>query len=123
MKPLYFFIAVPLILFVGVCYWWYTQDTVVKNTPKTVPKEDLVIVAIGDSLVEGVGATAGHDFVSLLSQKIAIPITNLGVGGDTSSQVLARLDEALDLKPHIVILLVGGNDALQKIRGSAGNNF
>lgn len=99
----------------GLFWWWQGQDTpVVKNAPSK-PKEQLRIIAVGDSLVAGYGATAGHNFVSLLSRRIGIPITNHGVSGDTSGQVLERIGEALEGKPDVVILLVGGNDALQKI--------
>lgn len=99
----------------GLFWWWQGQGTpLVKNAP-TKPREQLRIVAVGDSLVAGYGASAGHDFVSLLSKRIGIPIRNYGMSGDTSSQVLGRIDESLEGKPDIVILLVGGNDAIQKI--------
>lgn len=73
------------------------------------------VVAIGDSLVEGVGATRGKDFVSILSRALGEEIVNLGVSGNTSAQVLERVTEATDLKPRAAILLVGGNDFLRKV--------
>lgn len=75
---------------------------------------DLRIVAVGDSLVEGYGATEGNDLVSLLSKKVGLPIENEGVSGNTSADVRARIARALTTNPDIVIVLIGGNDALRK---------
>lgn len=80
-----------------------------------VPPQGKTIVAFGDSLVQGVGSTAGNDFVSLVSEKIGEPIINLGVSGNTTRDGLARLDLLLAQEPRIVILLLGGNDYLQRI--------
>ncbi|MBX2866385.1 arylesterase [Candidatus Kaiserbacteria bacterium] len=79
------------------------------------PPEGESIVAFGDSLVSGVGATKGNDFVSLLSQQINEPIINLGVPGETTRDALNRIDDVLALDPKVVILLFGGNDYLRKI--------
>ncbi|MEK7650615.1 MAG: GDSL-type esterase/lipase family protein [Patescibacteria group bacterium] len=76
------------------------------------------IVAFGDSLVQGVGASAGHDFVSLLSTKIKQPIINLGVSGNTTADGLARINQVLEAKPKLVILLLGGNDYLKRLPAS-----
>ena len=39
-------------------------------------------------------------------------VHNRGIGGDSTPRVLARLKtDVLDIKPDIVVLLVGGNDA------------
>jgi acyl-CoA thioesterase-1 len=40
-------------------------------------------------------------------------VINAGVGGDTTGQGLARLSQAVDLHPEIVILELGGNDGLR----------
>ncbi len=72
------------------------------------------IIAFGDSLVAGYGAPEGSGFVEKLSEKIGIPVTNYGRNGDTSAQGLARA-RALSDRPDIVIILLGGNDALQKV--------
>lgn len=73
------------------------------------------IVAFGDSLVRGVGASNNHDFVSLLSARIKQPIINLGVSGNTTADGLARINQVLETKPKIVILLLGGNDYLKRL--------
>ncbi|MCA9356755.1 hypothetical protein H6784_06015 [Candidatus Nomurabacteria bacterium] len=79
------------------------------------PSLNTTVVAFGDSLVEGVGSTAGNDFVSELSRQINTPIVNLGNRGDSTRDALTRLDVVLKKKPKVVLLLLGGNDYLQKI--------
>lgn len=73
------------------------------------------MVAFGDSLIEGVGATKGNDLVSQLSRKIGEPIINLGISGNTTAQGLARVDRIAEYKPKVVLVLLGGNDYLQKV--------
>lgn len=87
------------------------ENTTIKNYP---PKNDTV-VAFGDSLIRGVGATEGSDFISLLTKETGIPIENLGVPGDTTRLAINRIDNATNRDPGIVILLLGGNDALRGI--------
>lgn len=74
------------------------------------------IVAFGDSLVEGRGATPGRDFVSVLSKRIGLPIVNAGRSGDTTGSALTRLNQdVLARNPRIVIVLLGGNDFLRRV--------
>ena len=73
------------------------------------------VIAFGDSLVYGVGATEGHDFVSLLSVRSGIPIENFGRSGDTTTTALSRISDVTDEHPSLVIILLGGNDYLRKV--------
>ena len=74
------------------------------------------IIAFGDSLVAGRGASLGQDFVSVLSKRLGIPIINAGRSGDTTRSALARLDwDVLARNPRIVIVLLGGNDFLRRV--------
>lgn len=93
----------------GIFIFW--PEATIKN----YPSGGTTIVAFGDSLVEGFGATSGNDFVSVLSKQIGEPIINLGVSGNTTEMGLARVDEVLKQDPKIVILLLGGNDYLRRI--------
>lgn len=107
-------IVVPGILFVVIVVlstYYFRQSERLIN----YPSGGTDIIAFGDSLVEGVGATAGNDFVSLLSKEIGEPIINLGHSGDTSSGGVARLSELDKYNPKVVLLLFGGNDYLRKI--------
>ncbi|MFZ1654836.1 MAG: GDSL-type esterase/lipase family protein [Candidatus Moraniibacteriota bacterium] len=91
-------------------YFWHTAP--VKNVPlrSTGP-----ILFFGDSLVQGVGATVGHDLPALLSHHLGEPVLNYGVAGDTTRQALVRVDTAQAAHPRLVLILLGGNDFLQKV--------
>lgn len=99
------------ILCLAVFLFWFTRPPAIVNYP---PREG-VVVAFGDSLVYGEGASKGHDFVSVLSGMIGEPIENLGVSGDTTAMGLARVDAAIAIHPRIALLLLGGNDYLRQI--------
>ena len=73
------------------------------------------IICFGDSLTAGEGATAGHDYPSRLSELLGREVINAGVGGDTTESALKRLEsDVLRRDPLLVIVLLGGNDFLQK---------
>ena len=79
-------------------------------------------VALGDSTVEGVGATrAEFTYVSRLHERLrvmypAARVANLGVGGATSADVLRRqLDRAIALGPHLVTIAIGPNDITTRV--------
>ena len=79
-------------------------------------------VALGDSTVEGVGATsADFNYVSQLYGRLrtvypTARVDNLGAGGATSADVLRRqLDRAIALRPHLVTLSIGPNDITTRV--------
>lgn len=92
-------------------FFFFKPDAKITNYPSSGDS----VVAFGDSLIEGVGATEGNDMVSQLSKKIGEPIINLGIAGNTTEQGLARVDRIAEYNPKIVILLLGGNDYLRKV--------
>lgn len=73
------------------------------------------IIAFGDSLVSGYGVSEGDDAVSVLSANLGVPVANFGVSGNTSGEALRRIDTILEREPDIVLVLLGGNDALQRL--------
>jgi lysophospholipase L1-like esterase len=80
------------------------------------PVSNPLIMAFGDSLVAGVGATTGNDFVSIVSRRLGRTIVNMGRSGDTTATALARVDtDIISAHPHVVIILLGGNDVLRGI--------
>ena len=106
----------PILVFIGLAVLavlWSLRP----GTPHAArPTAGGRVIAFGDSLVEGVGASAGRDFVSLLSARIGVPIINAGRSGDTTASALGRLDSAvLSRNPRIVIIVLGGNDALRSV--------
>lgn len=82
---------------------------------KNYPPRAGVVAAFGDSLVFGTGASAGKDFVSVLSEQIGKPIENFGIPGDTTEMALARIDTVIDRHPSVVLVLLGGNDYLRRL--------
>lgn len=79
------------------------------------PSQGDGIVAFGDSLLEGVGATKGNSLPEQISQIIGEPIINLGVSGDTTASALARIDDVIQQKPKLVIISLGGNDLIKRV--------
>lgn len=89
----------------------------VKQQPQTTDNRP-VIVAFGDSLSAGFGADPGKSYPDFLQQELDragyhYRVVNAGVSGDTTTDGLARITEALAYKPAIVILEFGGNDGLR----------
>ncbi len=109
-----------LLLIVVICmtagvYWYMRPAAEIKN----YPSQGTDIIAYGDSLVSGFGSSDGKDFVSLLSNKIGQPIVNLGQDGNTTANGVERLIEFNEYKPKVVMVLLGGNDALRKVDAGA----
>lgn len=98
---------------------------VLQLAPYAAPAaEEPVIVAFGDSLTAGLGVDAGHTYPALLGARLRregfdYRVINAGVSGDTTAGGLRRVDWALRLKPEIVILELGVNDALRGQKLSA----
>jgi len=108
----YTIIILVLAVALGAAYLWLRPSHYpIENYPS--PGTD--IIAFGDSLVWGTGASKGNNFVDLLSQKIGRPVVNLGVPGDTTADGVARVSELDDYDPEVVLLLLGGNDHLKKV--------
>lgn len=113
-----------------------TQETVQTTKTKTKPKKKVIpkknnisIVAIGDSLTEGIGdsKSVGGGYVTRLQRrvqkkyKVKTESHNYGVSGDTSSQIMARIHS--DKKMHqdlpkadIITVTVGGNDFMHLLQ-------
>jgi len=98
----------------AAAFWFWLRSTPIVNSQPTGTQ----IIAFGDSLTLGIGASAGHDYVSVLAQKVGRPILNRGVAGDTTADALARLQSnVLRYDPRIVIVFLGSNDVLRSVPG------
>ena len=74
------------------------------------------VLALGDSLTSGVGASADTAYPAELARLTGWKVVNGGVSGDTSAQALARLPALLaEHTPKLVIVSIGGNDFLRKL--------
>lgn len=76
------------------------------------------LLILGDSLTAGYGLAAVESFPAQLEMALKqaghkVTVVNAGVSGDTSAGGLARLEWALADDPHMVIVELGGNDALR----------
>jgi acyl-CoA thioesterase-1 len=76
------------------------------------------LLVLGDSLAAGYGLAAEDAFPVQLAKALRqaghdVTVINAGVSGDTTAGGLARLDWALADKPQLVIVELGGNDALR----------
>jgi len=74
------------------------------------------IICFGDSITFGYGAGPGEDYPSALAKIIGLPVINVGIDGDTSSEALKRLDsDVISRNPLLVLVEFGGNDFLRKV--------
>jgi acyl-CoA thioesterase I len=90
------------------------------QTPPSSPASTATprIVFLGDSLTAGLGLSAEQAYPSLLQQRLkedGLPyeVVNAGVSGDTSAGGLSRLDWSLDGNVKVLVVALGGNDALR----------
>jgi acyl-CoA thioesterase-1 len=77
-----------------------------------------VIVAFGDSLTAGYGADPGESYPDYLEKDLNAKgyhyqVINQGISGNTTKDGVDRLQDALGLKPVLVIVAFGGNDGLR----------
>src|SRR5581483_6586867 len=89
----------------------------------SLSKKPFVYVAIGDSTVEGIGASKPErNFASLIYASLKQEIKNaeyhnLGIAGDRVEDVLQKqVQKAIELKPDLIVLSVGANDIMQHRR-------
>lgn len=77
-----------------------------------------LIVFMGDSLTAGYGLAEEEAFPAVLERKLGedglrVRVVNAGVSGDTSAGGLRRLDWLLKQNPDVLVVGLGGNDALR----------
>jgi lysophospholipase L1-like esterase len=93
-------------------WWWSGRTPRYTNLP---PRATGDWIAFGDSLTQGYGASEGKDYPALLARRLGVRIRNLGVLGDTTADALNRVEAAAQAQPRVVLLCLGGNDALQQV--------
>jgi acyl-CoA thioesterase I len=107
------------VLLLGGCGWLRTEPS------RALPPDrgaEVVYVALGDSTVEGIGASSVEaTYVSRIHARLRTHypravVHNLGVGGATSADVLdGQVEQAVALAPDLVTLSVGPNDITGRV--------
>ena len=78
-----------------------------------------ILLVVGDSMSAEYGLVRGSGWVALLDrrltrEKLAYTVVNASISGDTTSGGVSRLPALLaQYKPAVVVLQLGGNDALR----------
>lgn len=103
------------------------QETV-KSPAAPKKKQQIKLVAVGDSLTEGVGDdTKQGGYVGLIKtklkeqQQVKTKTKNYGIAGETSTQINQRVQQNPDLQQDlkqadVITLSVGGNDVMAVIK-------
>ena len=98
--------------------------TLAASAPGIVAADPLpsegTIVAMGDSLTEGLGVSEEQAYPAHLQRLLRsggypYRVVNAGISGETSSGARSRLGWVLKIDPDIVILETGANDGLRGI--------
>ncbi len=91
------------------------------STDIQVNDASLTILALGDSLTEGLGVDKDDNYPAQLEDRLQAmgykntEVINSGLSGETSTGLVNRLDWVLQTKPDVTILTIGANDAIRGI--------
>ena len=90
-----------------------------QNTSTQTPTQAPKVLIVGDSLSAEYGLTRGTGWVDHMAQQAQrestpVQLINASISGDTTSGGVTRLPSLLKLhQPQVVIIELGGNDALR----------
>ena len=90
------------------------------KTDVPASREPKVVVCLGDSLTAGYGLDPSQAYPALLQKRVdelgwKFKVVNAGVSGETTAGGLRRLDWVQKRPIDVLVLALGGNDALRGI--------
>jgi acyl-CoA thioesterase-1 len=95
-------------------------DAVAYDEPDRAPASSRVVIAfLGDSLTAGLGLLSTQAYPSLIGDMFLaegyddVEILNGGISGDTTAGAARRVDQLLSPDVRILVVALGGNDALR----------
>lgn len=113
------------ILIIGIFAWKFlpneTANTIPsKNSTTQINESNIKIIAFGDSLTAGYGLSQSESFpaqleAALIAKGHNVSVINAGVSGETTRGNLERASFIASQNPDIVLLGIGGNDALRAL--------
>lgn len=74
-----------------------------------------VIVCFGDSITTGLGVGPKEAYPYLLASELRVPVVVEGKPGATTESALAHVVDLIAYHPWLVIVELGGNDALRQV--------
>lgn len=103
-----------LIVFSGAC----GQEPPSSDLPSEDTRKKGTIVAMGNSLTEGLGVPEEMAYPAQLEEALrarglSYRVVNAGISGETSSGARSRLEWVLSMEPDIIILETGANDGMR----------
>lgn len=92
--------------------------------PAAAARSETLIIVMGDSITAGLGVQLEEAYPALLEERLraegyAVRVVNSGVSGETTAGGQRRADFIARQKGDIVIVALGGNDALRGIEPAA----
>lgn len=102
-----------------------TDKEPTEKVTEQINTKNLTVVALGDSLTRGTGDDSGKGYVGLVTEDLKkrlspqeIIIYNLGINGQTSSELLAQLGKQNIGRQigeaDVILMTIGGNDLFQQ---------
>ena len=98
-----------------------SRETATEPTSTVAIEQPLTILALGDSLTEGLGVDPNDNYPAQLEAQLKqkgyshVKVINSGLSGETSTGLVNRLDWVAQTQPDITILTIGANDAIRGI--------
>lgn len=118
-------LSLAIVLITGVIIVWWLSSSGNKSAIKAidtrqVSQDGVTIIAFGDSLTAGYGLPVGESYPAQLEKMLgargwSVRVINAGVSGETTRGNLERAEFIRSQNPDIVLLGIGGNDALRAL--------